>query len=222
MIVETTRTNGLCTAGENATRFVPRRYTGQAMGMVYRHGSQGTDTEAHLGVSPVVNLPTILYRLVALGHPLISAHNGGETWGNNTGVSRVVDDVAYLQGAMGAPAGKVIVFGASMGGIVAMNYTRAHPDKVACLVLIRPVCNAALINAAYGGAYNNTTDGPNHNPVLFANQLAGIPTQIWYASNDAIITPSTVLAVVAGIGAGATATDTAPGGHTDAADAHTT
>jgi pimeloyl-ACP methyl ester carboxylesterase len=162
---------------------------------------------------------------------MMAAKFGGDLWGSNTNITDIEAARTYFNTKYGAlTSSKVAVIGGSMGGAAAMAWARANPTKCACLVLMLPVCDlndmvvnnrlglAASINAAYGGAYNNGTDGPNHSPVQFAAQLSGIPTQIWYATDDIVVIPSTVQTVIAAHGSAEVHTIT--GNHTDAAFAN--
>lgn len=130
---------------------------------------------------------------------------GTNTWGNSTAVARVASAVAYLRSTWDQD-GPVVLVGISMGTLSAMAYTLANPTEVAAVAAVIPALDlndlkvnrglAGAIDPAYGGTYNNATDGPTHNPVLFAASLPAIPIQLWTASDDAVCVDSTADAFV--------------------------
>lgn len=145
--------------------------------------------------------------------PTVAADLGGPfNWGNNASRSRVEDARVYAQGeTVGASDGPVVLVGASMGAAVAVNYAAAHPSNVACMVLILPVVDLQDIRVNDRGGYRSSIDSAwgvtypaalpaGANPTGHAASVAGIPTQVWYAPDDAVCTAATVEAF-------ATATD---------------
>jgi hypothetical protein len=113
-----------------------------------------------------------------------------------------------------------------------MNYARANPTHVAGVIGIipgadlndihannRPVGGSenftARINTAYGGAYIEAVHGPTHNPTNYAATMAGLPVQMWYASNDDIVLPETVTRLASLIGPSAEAINVGPLYHSD-------
>lgn len=204
---------------------MPKNYRpdGSSRGVIWCHGA--TYDEMSIANASFPN-SVALFRAIAERYAILGCTFGGDAWGNDTAIARVSDAKTYLQGTLGAASGSVIVMGSSMGGATAMAWARANPSLVACLVLFVPVSDlndivsnnrgglAGSVNTAYGGAYNNGTHGPTHNPAVFAASLAGIPTQIWYATDDAVCVSATVSAVGSAIGA---EMHTLTGGHDDAA-----
>lgn len=201
---------------------------GTRTGIIWGHSATAPACSASFpttGISQYV--PRIMRWLAECGWPIICADLGGDPVGNDTGIALYEDCRTYLQGTLGAKAGKVIVAGWSEGGINGMNYTRAHPANVAAQIYFEPggdlqdvVTNnrggfASVINAAYSGGYSDAVYGANHSPVMFASQLAGIPTHIDYASDDPVAIPAANQTVIAGIGASCTVGLVSTGGHGD-------
>jgi hypothetical protein len=194
--------------------------------IIVLHGATQTPAQfVDLGTYP--NLTQLAFALAAAGYPLIAPLMGGNTWGNDAALGFITEARAYAI-AQGAKTGRSVVLGGSMGGGAAYAWARANPTLVACLVQLEPVSDlndfvvnnrgglAASVNAAYGGAYNNGTHGPTHNPESFKASLAGVPTQVWYATDDTIVLPATVTSVTTAIG-GSADLHTLTGGHTDTA-----
>lgn len=165
--------------------------------------------------------------LADYGYPCFAPNADGNTWGNDTALTRIGEAKTYLQTTLGCLSGAVILLGVSMGAGAMMAWARANKVSVAAMVGILPVSDlqdivtnnrgglASNVNAAYSGGYSNASYGSTHNPAVFASQLAGIPTQLWYATDDTVVLPSTITSVALGI------TDVdlhaVTGGHTDAA-----
>lgn len=214
--------------GEPSVALMPKAYPGDGSkrGAVFSHRHDGLETDMMI-FGPGKYTDTF-YAFGDAGFPMITPLEGGNTWGNDIALSSIDAAVGYLGTGMGAATDKVIVAGYSMGGGAAYAWARANKDRVACMVLFMPVSDLqdmvsnnrgglrGSINAAYGGSYNNLVYGPTHNPAVFASQLAGIPVQIWYAVDDTIVVPATVLAVAGQIGTVDLHTTT--GGHLDFTD----
>jgi pimeloyl-ACP methyl ester carboxylesterase len=106
------------------------------------------------------------------------------------------DAWAWLTNASGGAAktDKCLLVGGSMGGLMAVNWAYRNPTKVAAVALIIPVLDledvytnnrgglASQITAAYGGAPDYAT----RSPIQLASGLAGIPTKVWYATDDPV------------------------------------
>lgn len=188
----------------------------------------GTGALATSGISTA--FPQIQSWLADCGWPVVTPDLGGDTACNDTGSSRVAEARAWLQASpRSAKPGKVILLGWSEGGGTAMKYALDNPGNVAAMVLLQPLSDlqdivtnnrggfAALVNAAYSGGYSDGTYGADHNPKLFASTLAAanIPAWVAYATDDAVVIPSSVAAVVSGLGSTATVGFTSTGGHGD-------
>lgn len=174
---------------------------GQRPTLVYCHGS-GDTAQTVLGKTGQKALLDALSQKYAV----ISCDLGLQAFGNDTHVARIVEAVAYIENSWGA-SGAVTLVGGSMGALGALGYTRLYPERVRAVAGIIPGLDladlmlrgaAADINAAYGGAYNDATDGPTHSPVQYADELGpDIPIHLWTASDDTITVPATADAFIA-------------------------
>lgn len=168
----------------------------QTNGIIYCHGSGET--------AATVYADTTAQRLIidqlANNATVIAADLGGQTFGNDTAITRIGQAITYLRSTW-AQSGPVVLVAGSMGVLGALSYTLAHPTEVQAVAGIIPGLDladlmlrgaAADINAAYGGAYNDATHGPTHSPVQFADELpADLPIRLWTSNNDAIAVPAT-------------------------------
>lgn len=225
MTIAAARGVGVITAGENHLVMVPKNYVpnGTRPGILFAHGYGAVETVAlDRGGWPT---QAALIAEIASHWPVLSCTYGGDQFGNDIAQARMTAAKTYLQGPLGAKAGKIGIIGISMGGGLMMAWARANPTLVSCMVGLIPLSDlndvfvnnrtgtgTAGVNAAYGGAYDDNVQGPTHNPTKFASQLAGIPTQIWYATDDTVVIPSTVVPVGTAIGA---EMHTLTGGHLD-------
>lgn len=140
------------------------------------------------------------------GIPCMCSDNGGTlTWGNPTAVDRYGEAWVSFYGK-GVSSSKVVLVGTSMGGLESLNGawnrgSQTHGVNISSLVkaivLILPVLDlqdiidnnrsgfASSIIAAHGGTPTYST----YSPYVWAASLigaAGIPTLIYYASDDPI------------------------------------
>lgn len=127
----------------------------------------------------------------------------GNAWGNSTAQSNVSSMITWMQ-SMGAKTGKVALVGVSMGTTTALNYAKANPSKVACVVSILPAVNvndfaannrdglASTVNAAYGGTYNDSTMGATYNPYVYASTFPSVPVALYYSTADSVALPTYV------------------------------
>lgn len=135
-----------------------------------------------------------MMNVLARRNKVVAGDFGGQTWGNDTAISRIDEAVSYV-------GGSAILIGASMGACSALNYTRAHPTKVLAVAGIIPLLDlstlislgyTAQINAAYPPAYDDEVHGPTHSPVQYAQTLPeDLPIALWTSSNDPLALPST-------------------------------
>jgi pimeloyl-ACP methyl ester carboxylesterase len=149
------------------------------------------------------------------GHNAVAADAGGpQTWGNQAAIDGAQRSYVKVQTMPGTKPGKVFLIGASMGGLTALNWAAANPDKVAGIVLIIPVINvndvkinnrggyASLVNAAHGGNYDETTQGATKNPATMkhAGKFAGIPILLYYGLTDTVCVPAEAEAFASVVG----------------------
>lgn len=172
---------------------------GTVPGIVYCHGATADAIYTHRDTT----LRSLLHGLGVHG-VTIAPDLGGDTFANDTGITRVGEAITYLRSAWNINPGPVHLIGLSMGAAVALAYTLAHPDDVASVSLMIPGLDledvrannrggyAASLNAAYGGTYDDATHGPTHSPVRFADDLpADLPIAMWTSSNDTAAVPFT-------------------------------
>lgn len=177
----------------------PYKRDGSKRPLLWLHSAGGNDQEAVIALN---NSIPLLREVVKVG-PVISfdgaAGNPAQHWGNDFAQARTGDAKAYLQGTWGAKAGKALVLGISMGGLLALNWARLNPTLVAAVALLYPAVNlqwihdngaAASTEAAYGGtlaAFNAAVAA--HDPHQHAADYVGlgIPFKAWYASDDTTV-----------------------------------
>lgn len=199
-------------------------WAGGVRGVLYFHGAGGSATNcrdySNIGELNLINA-------IAECFPVLSIDAGGaQAWGNATAMLRAPDGRTHLQGTRGAKSGTVLAVGSSMGALTALNFAKANPTLVACVVGIIPVIDlndmvtnnragtAAAINTAYS-TYSEATHGPTYNPANYAATFA-TPTRLWYASDDTTAIPGAVTAFDTACAA-ASATSLGALGHTQAA-----
>lgn len=208
---------GTVHAGEVALQIRPK-FASNKMGVLFCHSSNGLATEAltYDGLTPIITA------LAGAGHPILSCELGGASlWANETSLDRVTEAKAYLQGAMGAPAGKVALLGLSMGGATALTWAGRNPTLAACVVGLIPAVDITeivvngrngYVDAAYAGGWSEAVYGAAHNPLTLASSgaYANVPIRTYYGDADTICIPATQLAF--GMASGATITPLV-GGH---------
>jgi pimeloyl-ACP methyl ester carboxylesterase len=192
----------------------------QPNGVIYCHG--GNDLAASVMTEVAQrDIVTAVAR-----HATVHAGDlGGNTFGNNTGLARVEEAVAYLRAEWGQD-GPLGFIGGSMGFITSTVYALNHPEDVLFIAGIIPGIDladlyirgyAGMIDAAYPPAYNDATDGPTHSPIQFVDDLSDeLPIHLWTASDDLEAVPATADAFVAARPQTGR-TDLGALGHTDAA-----
>lgn len=175
---------------------------GGVPGVIYCHGAgQGSSSATNSAL--VGQYP--LFNALRERFCVASGDFGATAWGNPAALGNVDSMKTWMQSTMGVKTGKVALVGISMGTLTALNYAKANPSKVACVVSVLPAVNlndfysnnrggyAASVTAAYGGSYNDTTQGPTSNPYNYAASFPGtIPVQLYYSTADSIALPSYV------------------------------
>jgi pimeloyl-ACP methyl ester carboxylesterase len=203
------------------------RQDGTVRGVVYCHGAGGGALSAS---DPVKSAGEwALVRGIAEHYPVVVADLGGPfTFGNARAVARVDDARRYLQDQWGAAPGPVGLVGASMGGVVALNYAATHRAQVLAAVGVVPVSdlhdlyarNAGGLTPRIAAAWDLTAGDPlpaGADPTRNAAELVGIPYDAWYAGDDTVVPASTVLRLVSLMGPAARARGVGRLGHTQAA-----
>lgn len=197
---------GAVRSGEQVIDFYPKIAAPAPLpGVVFVHGA---GSNADYCISMYGNQGGLTNR-VASEFPAIAGDNGGQqTWGNNLSAVSMDQYLARLQGRPDAHSTKYSLIGASMGGIVSINYAARATVKPSCIVLAIPVINpedirannrsgyASLLNGAYNGGagYDEATMGASYNPYTMraAAKLQGIPMLIFYGATDALCLPTYV------------------------------
>lgn len=201
---------GLYATGEGAFWASSRGYRpdGTIRGCLCFHGASDTALSPHF--KPYGNGPSVMQAIADVGFVALSCDNGGAApWANDTSISRAGDAFTFLtatgSGKPGAKTDKCLVFAASMGAAIALNWAKSNLTKVAAMALCIPAVDMkdiydnnrgpglqASIATAYGGDAGWQAAEPTHNPKNFASSFAGIPIRCWYATDDPAIAIATV------------------------------
>lgn len=135
---------------------------------------------------------------------LLSTDTGGtQTWGNTAAMAAMDQAFAWLQNQSGVKRGKVAIAGGSMGGINALVWAAANPEKVSCISIYIPVINLTdiwannrggfrdIINGCYAGAYDPQTMESFKSPYAIADSgiYRNIPILINYGKTDGLCLP---------------------------------
>lgn len=119
------------------------------------------------------------------------------SWGNDHALACLTDAHRYLVGPdIGARDERVVLAGASMGAVLALNWALRHRGLVAGVVLGCPVVDleavargplAPSLAAAYGlEDPKGIADLGDHSPVSYASRLNGLPIRIYASRNDPV------------------------------------
>ncbi len=207
-MVATDRGSGRYYAGEADLVMLPRQWRAGAPAVIYCHGATQT-VDQMIDVSTYNGIRRALTAVANAGFPVVGIHGAGDAWGNATHLSRITAGITYARNTIGASSDPVILIGGSMGGGAVQAYAGNFAASVACVVGFVPVCDlldlhdnrgfGASIDAAYGGAYSDASDGPDHSPVKLAaaGRLNTVPFAAWYGASDATCIPSITQACVA-------------------------
>lgn len=197
--------------------------------ILFNHGLGGSALTANDSVNQGVTAA-----LVERGYMVQSNDMGGTgTLMNATAQTKESDAKTYAQAGGGGKAGKVGILGRSGGGALAAIWALANPSLVACVGLIVPLTDLAYehdhdtggnaaayetatgISGTYAGNGAVTPFDPQQN--VTALVATGIPFYVWYASNDAQVTPARQQAFITAMGCGST--NMGAVGHTGSASA---
>lgn len=197
LAVRSTYNIGRYVANEgDATFSTVAGYNGDLPVLVWCHGNNQTALSDYDGYNAQL-------QLLAQTHFVVAADFGGQTFGNDTGVTRVGQLLDYL----GASTATLV--GASMGGAVALNYAVRYPERVRAVAGLIPAVSftdiavdnpaKANLDLAYPPAYDDSNpDHAAHNPALFAASLpATMPIHLFTSSDDPTCPPSMADAFVA-------------------------
>jgi hypothetical protein len=217
---------GRVAPGEVDQVWAPRSPRSGTCGVILCHGAGNPSEFIDLTTQP--SSVILAAALASAGIPCISGEFGGNTWANNTALSRVDAAWTVLQGLYPTMrTDKLCLGGFSMGGATVARYSQTYPAKVAAVVGLIPLWDlVAFYTTNVGGFASEVavawgTTSPNPLPSAAdvagnASAAAGIPTLAGYSTADQFITPSWVTSYVAAVGGTAIVTDTTAG-HADAA-----
>lgn len=145
-----------------------------------------------------------LYRDLAEKYVVsVSDLGGGDAWGNVDTYNAIAYIRLQLIRDFGAYDGKIAVLGISMGGLASLNALKADPTYFAISANIVPAINMsnlqtysggifnAEIDAAYGGNYQDSNQGPTKSPYIYRNnfaaQAAATKCALWYSETDEVV-----------------------------------
>lgn len=225
----TSRAIGRYKASEVGVAVVPKDWKGDGShyGVLIPHGA---------GVSGDWAIDntyrTALKGFCDAGYPCFAADFGGQTtWGSDAAITAMTSGFNWLTAAppngIGAKAGKCLLYGGSMGALVALNWARQNVAKVLACAISIPVLDPVDIytndkgsyQSSIGTAYGVTfpTALPNqatHCPVSFPADVTGFPIKGWAATDDPIASTNAALQTwVAAVGATAVAASLGAVGH---------
>lgn len=190
---------GKYVAGEKCLQFTPR-HNDPKPGILFVHGA-GSDADYNLDTYGRHAVRTM--RIVD-EYPALSADFGGkQTWGNAAATNAIGQYLNVFNNRPDVVTNEYALIADSMGGINALNYAAGALVKPKAIVLVIPVLNpedirannrtgyASLVNAAYGGTYNESTQGSTRNPhtMRAMAKLKNIPTLIFYGLTDTTCLP---------------------------------
>lgn len=204
------------------------RADGSVMGFIYCPGKSAG------GINLIGS--GFAYSLARRGYPVVCGDfgdtptklNGGDgpgVWGNDAAVTKLGTYKTFLQGALGAKAGKIGLLYGSHGCALAYAYAAANPTHVQLIAGAIGTCDVedirannrnsyqASIEAAYTNNAGWQAARATHNPVEVAASLS-IPQLDYYAPDDAICVASTHAALLAAAGSNMTQVSLGAVGHT--------
>lgn len=183
--------------GEPSVEIYPKDWVGDATrpGIVFCHAANNNETEPRTLDGTIANVYALIDKIVEAGYPVISCYLGGNLWGNAAGIALVENAVNRMQTAMGAHPTRIGLIGRSMGHLYAMNWAAQHRSETDFVLATMGVCDlndihgnatyTAMIDAAYGGSYSNTTHGPTYNPFINTEaKYTGLKWQGWVGVDD--------------------------------------
>lgn len=221
--------SALVSASEMALLVTPRRRPATLKPPVIFCPSAGGAASLFLNGADATYGPrsALVRRVADMGHVCLAGDFGGaNTFGNATVIARLLTAWTFLQTQPLAATGPVILFGASMGGVSALNFARTYGTaKVKGIVSAFGVTDLddiyqndrggfrATIGTAHGVTYPAALPA-TANPATNTSELGSIPWRGWYASDDTLVVPATQTAFAAAVANGI-ATSVGAQGHDD-------
>lgn len=217
---------GRVAAGEYDQVFIPDSPHRGGFGVVLCHGSGNP----RAWVDPVAQPASVRLagELARAGIACIAGDFGGQTWGNDTILSRIDAAWAVLKTRVTSiRSDKLGLVGGSMGAAGAARYCQLHPERVAAMIGLIPLLDLTAFYAANPGAVANEVAGAwgvvapaalpaGANIAANAALAKSVPLLAGYSTVDTTVLPAWVLAYVAAVGGTAMITDTTVG-HSDQA-----
>ncbi|OWB26875.1 alpha/beta hydrolase family protein [Xanthomonas oryzae] len=202
---------GKVRAGENDLLLTQEQVLPFRRAVIYVHGAEGSVAGGLAWTGLPGRWPTL--NAVARRSTILSSDLGGNaTWGNDTVISAITVAWNYLKALPGVSTDRVSFLCQSMGATGTIAWAAANPTLVDRIAMMIPVINLLdvrnnssyqpAIDAAYGGAYSQSTHGAAHDPLTIATagKLSGIPIQLWYGATDALCKPEFALQFAAAAG----------------------
>lgn len=201
--------------GENGVAWVPRTGGRGRPGILVCHGADNT---AQSSWASTVNWRSnrICQSLATRGFVLLASDFGGpNTFGNDLSMTRMSAARTWLT-AQGCAPDEVMLLGASMGGLMALNYASRNPTAVKAVVGIEPLINLDEIrngdtlglrdeiDTAWGVTYPaalparaSIHQSANYQPLIDYK----IPVQLHYSTGDVTVSASSITTFGASVGA---------------------
>lgn len=198
------------TSSEPGQVILPREWNGDGTkpGVLYCHGYEASE----LLVATDALMP-LIEAVVTAGFPVMSCYLGGDTWGNDSCMTRMDAAWTYLTNTVKTHPSKLGIIGRSMGHVSAVNYANRHPTRVKWVMSLMGICDLndlylnhpttgfkASIDAAYpaGSSLWNTA---NYNPIVNAGaKFSKLPWMGMYGQLDTTSLPAIAQAFAADIG----------------------
>ena len=176
----------------------------------------GLDTGDQSGAGVTAMHTLQLAITAALGGPVMSGDQNGQSWGNSTAQTLLTDAWAWVKAQYGAKTDKVILAGVSMGGALALNWARANPTLVKAVILFYPAVSLGGVyngtggatqdqtdlNAAYGGSWT-TNGGNSFDPSQNESSYTGVPIYMGYSDADTVVGTANQTSFITGVGGSA-------------------
>lgn len=160
--------------------------------------------------------------LADAGFYCIAGAMAGDSWGNDTGLARVVSAVALAEAATGITGCYLV--GGSMGFGLGLRYAQANRAKVRAMQGLIPLVDPTALTGAAAtscaSAWSVASVAVLPARAQFSSSanrttVSGLPMRLHYASDDTTVAPATVTSFATATGA--TAVNVGALGHTDAA-----
>lgn len=123
---------------EDTFLWIPHVIQPNAIPLVMQHGASATDVFARV-TWPKVS--ALVQAAVSAGIPCIAAADAGDTYANDTMMSRIDTKLAFVAAQTGCRADKAHLLGISMGGGASARYASLYPAKTASVTAIIPMSN---------------------------------------------------------------------------------